>query len=691
MPQWIVDLFGPSLAQIVWVALVAAMVCGLAVVLIGLFKRLFANGTGIGPRTRAPRLQVVDVARIDEKRKLVLVRRDEVEHLVLVGGQTDLLVEGSILRVPAAVRPHSRSDEPRLDMPAAPPPSRHPSRPETNGAVDPVIASAAAPARASGQGPRSPKTVAETGEDARRDGGPQRVEPRDMQLPVPEPRRDPAANGGGKAPNRGAEIGPIERPSDGAAAPAAARPAPQRSAAAARTDPEVRIDAELRPQSGTRPAAVAAPLKPTEPPALNPSTLAFSRATPTVAELAARPARSEALSPQPAATRAAPSSATSPSQSAGSEAGRPAARREPTATATVQPAARAGGPNGGDSQNGDSQNSAGAIPLAEPGEEMRTLSVRSFASAIQNRRYSRIDPVRQTDAGPASAPPRPAAPSRATPTPDALRAPPAPAAADPDEDLAALDRSLEDFLSSELSAELAAEARAEQAETSQAPAAPLIEERAAEPKAEPRAPAPSSPAAVSPPPVPAGSSVPAPSSQPPALPAPAATTPASPAAASSGPARPVQRPEPAVRPVAKDEPAAPQHSTTPAPATPGTTEGTATGGAAPTQTRPAVNEQPQPPRPAQQPAASAPTPAPAKPAATPAPRAAPVVTAVTAPSPAVEPAGTPSGEAPTIDAEAVRTDDPRRSRQEISLEEEMKRLLGEFDFDSPSRGQNQRP
>ncbi|ORE90184.1 flagellar biosynthetic protein FliO, partial [Aurantimonas sp. 22II-16-19i] len=312
MPQWIVDLFGPSLAQIVWVALVAAMVCGLAVVLIGLFKRLFANGAGIGPRTRAPRLQILDVARIDEKRKLVLVRRDEVEHLVLVGGQTDLLVEGSILRVPAAVRPPSRGDEPRLDMSAAPPPSQHPARSEANGSLDPATASTTAPARATGQAPQSPKPITDAVEAPRRDSGPQRVEPRDMRIPTPEPRREPAANGEIRAPNRSAGIAAIDRSSDAAPEPAAARPSPSRSPAATRTDPELRIDAELRPQTGTRAAAVAAvppvaaPLKPTEPPALNPSTLAFSRATPTVAELAARPARGEGQPPQPAAPRAEP-------------------------------------------------------------------------------------------------------------------------------------------------------------------------------------------------------------------------------------------------------------------------------------------------------------------------------------------------------------------------------------------------
>ncbi|MEP0510505.1 MAG: hypothetical protein ABJD38_17460, partial [Aurantimonas coralicida] len=116
MPQWIVDLVGEGLAPIVWVAIVAVIVCGLAMAMIVLAKKAFGGRIGTQFKGRAPRLAVMDVTRIDEKRKLVLVRRDEIEHLILIGGQNDVLLEGNILRVPAAARPHgdwntSRSDE----------------------------------------------------------------------------------------------------------------------------------------------------------------------------------------------------------------------------------------------------------------------------------------------------------------------------------------------------------------------------------------------------------------------------------------------------------------------------------------------------------------------------------------------------------------------------------------------------
>ena len=50
------------------------------------------------------RLGVVEVAQIDARRRLVLVRRDGVEHLVLLGMNSDLILETGI-RPPAAAGP----------------------------------------------------------------------------------------------------------------------------------------------------------------------------------------------------------------------------------------------------------------------------------------------------------------------------------------------------------------------------------------------------------------------------------------------------------------------------------------------------------------------------------------------------------------------------------------------------------
>src|SRR5205085_262852 len=49
--------------------------------------------TNAGGRGRQARLAVIDAANVDGRRKLVLIRRDNLEHLVLIGGPSDVLIE----------------------------------------------------------------------------------------------------------------------------------------------------------------------------------------------------------------------------------------------------------------------------------------------------------------------------------------------------------------------------------------------------------------------------------------------------------------------------------------------------------------------------------------------------------------------------------------------------------------------
>ena len=52
-----------------------------------------------------PRLGVSEQANIDGRRKLLLVRRDDVEHLLLIGGPVDIVIEENIRApVPAAAK-----------------------------------------------------------------------------------------------------------------------------------------------------------------------------------------------------------------------------------------------------------------------------------------------------------------------------------------------------------------------------------------------------------------------------------------------------------------------------------------------------------------------------------------------------------------------------------------------------------
>jgi flagellar protein FliO/FliZ len=68
--------------------------------------RRFGGGRigSVAARGRQPRLGVVDHASVDSRRRLLIIRRDNVEHLVMVGGPTDVVVETNIVRSASAAR-----------------------------------------------------------------------------------------------------------------------------------------------------------------------------------------------------------------------------------------------------------------------------------------------------------------------------------------------------------------------------------------------------------------------------------------------------------------------------------------------------------------------------------------------------------------------------------------------------------
>jgi flagellar protein FliO/FliZ len=84
-------------AQIVLAVVVLVVLIGLLYVL---YRLLFAHRLRApsGTRARGSRLGVVDVYGLDGQRQLVIVRRDNVEHLLMIGGPNDVVVEGNIVR-----------------------------------------------------------------------------------------------------------------------------------------------------------------------------------------------------------------------------------------------------------------------------------------------------------------------------------------------------------------------------------------------------------------------------------------------------------------------------------------------------------------------------------------------------------------------------------------------------------------
>jgi flagellar biogenesis protein FliO len=98
-----------------------AFVAVLALILLvaWLVRRFAGNRLGTtANRGRMPRLAVIDAAAVDGRRRLVLVRRDNVEHLLMIGGPTDIVVESNIVRVASA-----REQIPQRPGLAAEPPS----------------------------------------------------------------------------------------------------------------------------------------------------------------------------------------------------------------------------------------------------------------------------------------------------------------------------------------------------------------------------------------------------------------------------------------------------------------------------------------------------------------------------------------------------------------------------------------
>lgn len=95
------SLFGtePSVAKFV---IAFAVVIGLIALAAWLVRRFGANRLGSNAaRGRQPRLAVIDAAPVDGRRRLLIIRRDNVEHLIMIGGPTDVVVEQNIVRATA--------------------------------------------------------------------------------------------------------------------------------------------------------------------------------------------------------------------------------------------------------------------------------------------------------------------------------------------------------------------------------------------------------------------------------------------------------------------------------------------------------------------------------------------------------------------------------------------------------------
>ena len=98
------SVFGAEMPLAVRFFLAFLIVLGLIGATAWAVRRFGAGRLGGSTRGRQPRLAVVDYASVDGRRRLVLVRRDNIEHLMMIGGPTDVVVEANIVRATAAPR-----------------------------------------------------------------------------------------------------------------------------------------------------------------------------------------------------------------------------------------------------------------------------------------------------------------------------------------------------------------------------------------------------------------------------------------------------------------------------------------------------------------------------------------------------------------------------------------------------------
>jgi flagellar protein FliO/FliZ len=154
---------------IVFLAVAVVAIIALTVAYRALFgHRLRVPGGG---RARQSRLGLVDAFSLDGQRQLVLVRRDNVEHLVMIGGLNDIVIESQIVRAQSQALPAREKEaappQPPVATPrivaAAPVPSHGAPPPPTPSAPpgQPHPAGPAAPLRPQAR-PEPPNIAAQT-------------------------------------------------------------------------------------------------------------------------------------------------------------------------------------------------------------------------------------------------------------------------------------------------------------------------------------------------------------------------------------------------------------------------------------------------------------------------------------------------------------------------------------------------
>lgn len=169
-----------------------------------------------GGRNRQPRLQVLDAAAVDARRRLVLVRRDDVEHLIMIGGPSDIVIESRILPAATTEQPESVNRPQPVEQRSIP--VARPEMPPVAPPRPPVAARVEPAAEPSFSAPASPEPRPRPDSSA-----PPAVAPPVVTSPLPAEPVTAPLSAGRDNPLRAAP--PQPRPPERPAVPSAAQPA----------------------------------------------------------------------------------------------------------------------------------------------------------------------------------------------------------------------------------------------------------------------------------------------------------------------------------------------------------------------------------------------------------------------------------------------------------------------------------
>jgi flagellar biogenesis protein FliO len=181
MQEWIQEIFGSAVNPIAAYIIIFLVIVLAIYILVRIARRLLGGTFVAGGKSRHLRLAIMDATPVDSQRRLVLVRRDDVEHLILIGGATDIVIEQNIK---LAAQPAQRQEP----VPITPPAPITPPLPMA--APTPITPLVPTLSAQRGEAPNMPKPVQPVAQaPAVRQYTPTPIAPRPIQPIAPAPLR----------------------------------------------------------------------------------------------------------------------------------------------------------------------------------------------------------------------------------------------------------------------------------------------------------------------------------------------------------------------------------------------------------------------------------------------------------------------------------------------------------------------